>query len=71
MNARRRFLHHRISIRSLVVSFLASTLALETSQMTIGQGLVITKLTSWAKSHGKQPATSEDKALEQLAANID
>ena len=71
MNARRRFLHHRISIRSLVVSFLASTLALETPQMTIGQGPVITKLTSWAKSHGKQPATSEDKALEQLAANVD
>lgn len=31
----------------------------------------MTKLTSWAKSHGKPPATAEDKTLEQLAANVD
>jgi hypothetical protein len=32
---------------------------------------LVTKLTSWVKGHGQQPATKEDKALEALAAHVD
>ncbi len=54
-----------IGISFSLVIFLSSPWSL------YAQGPVITKLTSWAKSHGKPPATSEDKTLEQLAANVD
>ena len=65
----RRSLRNRIS--SLVCSSFALAIALGTPFSLNAQGPVLTKLTSWAKSHGKPPATAEDKSLEQLAANVD
>jgi hypothetical protein len=57
--------------RKVFFSVIASTLAIGTPAVSQAQGPVLTKLTSWAKSHGKPPVTAEDKALEQLAANVD
>jgi hypothetical protein len=59
------------SFRKVLVSLVTTTLAIGTPAMLQAQGPVLTKLTSWAKSHGKPPVTAEDKALEQLAANVD
>ena len=57
--------------RKVFFSVIASTLAIGTPAISQAQGPVLTKLTSWAKSHGKPPVTADDKALEQLAANVD
>lgn len=65
----------RTYIRKRVSSWIGTSFSLVVllgSPLSLhAQGPVITKLTSWAKSHGKPPATVEDKSLEQLAANVD
>ena len=35
------------------------------------QGNVVSKMASWAKGHGKPPATNQDRTLEELAKNVD
>lgn len=64
-------MRNRILFRRLVASLFASIIVIGTSMSIQAQGPVLTKLTSWAKSHGKQPVTAEDRAMEQLAANVD
>ncbi|MCU0714448.1 MAG: hypothetical protein MUC43_20550 [Pirellula sp.] len=75
MNARNNSIPDRSPLRKKLSFWIGTSVALA---ITLGspsslhaQGTVITKLTSWAKSHGKPPTTAEDKSLEQLAANVD
>ena len=59
---------------SIKIGFLSfvSLIAIELSHNTLyAQGGVVSKVTAWAKGHGKPPATNQDKALEELAKNVD
>ncbi|MFM7975225.1 MAG: hypothetical protein ACKO8U_09155, partial [Pirellula sp.] len=60
-----------LSFLKAVLSFV-SLIALGLSPSTLyAQGGVVSKVTAWAKGHGKPPATNQDKALEELAKNVD
>jgi hypothetical protein len=55
-----------------ILSFLALLAIFGISQNTLyAQGGVVSKVTAWAKGHGKPPATHQDRALEELAKHVD
>ena len=55
-----------------MLGFLVSIAFVGVSHNTLyAQGSVVSKVTAWAKGHGKPPATNQDRALEELAKNVD
>jgi hypothetical protein len=58
--------------KSLTLGLIASLAFVGLSQNSLhAQGGVVSKVTAWAKGHGKPPTTHQDKALEELAKNVD
>ena len=62
------FVNVRKKIVSALFAIFAGSLCLSSAY---AQGTVVSKLATWAKGHGKPPATNQDQSLEELAKNVD